>query len=144
MLQAEIAMIKALILSESLLARVRKKLDLCQFLCRQLRRVDGDDPTMGTLHQMWLETEAKAREWHQDRFALGDAEGFRKAGPDAVTLCAAGSCEATGKGADHPWTAEEIVAFRWNETHTAGSGMGGRLTALAHVVNPAFHADASV
>jgi hypothetical protein len=28
--------------------------------------------------------------------------------------------------------------------YTAGSGMGGRLTAFAHVVNPAFHADASV
>ena len=144
LLQAEIAMIKALILSESLLARVRKKLDLCQFLYQQLRRVDGDDPTMGILYQMWLETEEKAREWHKDRFAVGDAEGFRKAGPDAVTLCALGSSEASGRDVDHPWTAEEIVAFRWNKMYTAGSGMGGRLTALAHVVNPAFHADASV
>ena len=144
LLQAEIAMIKALILSESLLARVRKKLDLCQFLYQQLRRVDGDDPTMGIMYQMWLETEDKAREWHKDRFAVGDAEGFRKAGPDAVTLCALGSSEASGRDVDHPWTAEEIVAFRWNKMDTAGSGMGGRLTALAHVVNPAFHADASV
>ena len=60
------------------------------------------------------------------------------------TLHALRSSEATGRDSDHPWTVEEIVTFRWNKMYSAGSGMVGRLSALAHVVNPAFHADASV
>lgn len=142
--KAELAEIKTLILSEGLLARVRKKLDLCEFLYQQLRRVDSDDPTMGILYQMWLETGSVARGWHETRFAVAGAAGFCESGPDAVTLCTLRSSEASGRGSDHPWTAEEVVAPRWQKMYNAGSGMGGKLTALAHAVNPAFHADASV
>lgn len=54
-----------------------------------------------------------------------------------------GTKEATGRGADAPWTAQDIVSFRWGKMYNAGSGMGGKLSALAHVVNPCFHADES-
>jgi len=139
----ELAEIKALVLSADLLARVEKKLELLDFYLAQLRRVDSDGPTMGILYQIWLENEAHARQWHATRFAAGEADGFQRGGPNAVTLLTLGTREDSGRDSDHQWSAEEVVSFRWKKMYDAGSGMGGKLTALAHVVNPCFHADQS-
>ena len=76
--------------------------------------------------------------FHEARF---DGAGFKEGG--GHTLLSLGSKGATGGGADSPWTAANIVSFRWNKMYNAGSGLGGGLTAFAHAVNPCFHADDS-
>lgn len=125
-------------LDESFWAQCAKIWELGEPMYTVLRKLDSDDPTVGTIYQLMLELEAHCGAWHDGRHAANGQPGYQAS---EHTLLSRGNHADTGAGAAEPWNAKEIVAFRWQKMHNAGSG--GLLHYAGHALNPAFFSDES-
>jgi hypothetical protein len=107
------AQVTELIQSDQFFNMLAKILDLVDPMYSMLRTFDSDKPTVGTAHQLWLETHEACTAWEKTKFdrvhgprAHGDGKAFEVGGE--YTLLSKGSHEYTGRGEE--WTVSVLCA----------------------------------
>ena len=126
------------VLDASNWAKITKVLELTDMWYWALRTFDSDKPTVSVAYKTWLELEAAAQTWHDDRFAKVDIDGVpTTAFVPSDGLIPLGNTEATGKNWVVPRTVPAMVSARWTILHNAGGT--GRMHSAGYAVNPCFH-----